>query len=83
MKSHLERQWYFIGPSCMCAVFLTRYVMEMAGIARIDNFAHWIIFIFCVIGFQRAISFLGWLLVLGVSPAAATRGQEKPAAGPR
>ena len=64
----------------MLALALTMYVMAVAGIPQLDNAARITLFVFCLIGFERSLSLLGWLLVLWVSPAHAI---DAPAGGPQ
>jgi len=43
--------------------------MQRSGMARPGNPAQYVLYFFCFVGLQRGLSFLGWLLVLLLSPA--------------
>lgn len=69
MTSKLERKWWFATPISVLAVFLTAYVMNSAGIPHPYNFSQWVLYLLCLTGLQRGMSFAIWLLVLCFSPS--------------
>lgn len=69
MSSTLERKWWFAGPAAALAVLLTMFLMRSAGIGQPYGVAQWLLYFICVAGLQRGLSFAGWLLVVGLSPA--------------
>jgi hypothetical protein len=68
MKSRLERTWWYTGTTVMLALAPATCVTRSAGIPQLDNAAQVTLFLFCLVGFERCLSLLGWLLVLWVSP---------------
>jgi hypothetical protein len=73
--SPLEKKLPFAIPVCVCTVLTTMAIMDAAGIGSIgqQNFAQMVLYFCCFFGVSRAYSFLGWLLVLWISPATITR----------
>jgi hypothetical protein len=76
--SPLEKKLPFAIPVCVCTVLTTMAIMDAAGIGAIpgQNVAQMVLYFFCFFGVSRAYSFLGWLLVLWISPATITGKQE-------
>jgi hypothetical protein len=68
MTSKLERQWWYSLPIGALAAILTLYVLRSAGIKHPYTASQWLLYMMCFIGFQRGISFIGWLVVFSVSP---------------
>ena len=68
MTSKLERRWWFATPVCALAAILTLNFVESAGIHHPYNFSQWVLYVLCFVGLQRGLSFMGWLLVLVLSP---------------
>jgi hypothetical protein len=73
MQSKLERKWWFLLPASTLAAFLTVYFMDGAEISRPYNFSQWVIYALCFAGLQRGLSFVAWLVMLGVSPSEGVR----------
>lgn len=73
MQSKLERKWWFLLPVSALAAFLTAYFMDGAEMSRPYNFSQWVIYALCFAGLQRGLSFIAWLVVLGVSPSNGVR----------
>lgn len=69
MTSKLERKWWFQIPVIALALILTAYLIYAAGFPNTYSFARWMLYSLSFIGLKRAISFIGWLLVLCLSPA--------------
>ena len=76
----LEKKLPFAAAAvvCVCTVLTTLYIMEAAGIGSIpkQNLAQAILYFFCFFGLWRVYSFLGWMLVLWISPATITGKKE-------
>lgn len=73
MQSKIERKWWFLLPVSALAAFLTAYFMDSAEISRPYSFAGWMVYALCFAGLQRGLSFVAWLVVLGVSPSNGVR----------
>jgi hypothetical protein len=69
MTTKLERNWWFLLPVTGLAAALTAYLMDSAGLARPYTVAQWVLYGVCFGGLQRGFSFVGWLLVLFLSPS--------------
>ncbi len=69
MKSSLERKWWFVVPVTVLAMFVTRYLMDGAGLAHPQNLCQWALFCLCFGALHQIFSLLGWFLVLTLSPA--------------
>jgi hypothetical protein len=65
----LERKWWFVGTVAAVAAIVAAHLMNRAGILQPYNFAQWTLYILCLVGLQRGFSFVGWLLVLCLSPS--------------
>lgn len=72
--SPLEKKLPFAIPVCVCTVLTTMYIMDAAGIGSIaqQNVAQMILYFCCFFGVSHVYSFIGWLLVLWISPATIT-----------
>ena len=68
MTSKLERKWWFALPVGALAAILTLHFVNSAGIEHPYNFSQWVLYFLCFTGLQRGLSFVGWLLVLILSP---------------
>jgi hypothetical protein len=68
MTSKLERKWWFALPVGALAAILTLHFLSSAGITYPFNFSQWILCAMCFTGLQRGLSFIGWFLVLSLSP---------------
>ena len=68
MTSKLERKWWFALPVGALAAILTLHFVSSAGIEHPYNFSQWVLYFLCFTGLQRGLSFVSWLLVLGLSP---------------
>ena len=69
MTSKLERQWWFSLPVVALSVLLTVWLMDSAGMPHAANFAQSVLYAVCFVGFQRGVSFAGFLLVLCFAPS--------------
>ena len=71
--SALEKKWWFSLPVTLLSLLLTLFITSHAGLPLPGNFngAQWILYLVLALGLQRCFSFLGWLLVLFVSPSTA------------
>jgi len=68
--SPIEKKWPFVAINAVCTVLTTMYIMGAAGMPSMtgENLAQGILYFFCFFGVHRTYSFLGWLLVLWISP---------------
>jgi hypothetical protein len=57
--------------------FLTVYFMDEAEISHPHNFAQWVLYALCFAGLQRGLSFVAWLVVLGMAPSDGVRERMK------
>jgi hypothetical protein len=77
--SPIEKKWPFVVIVAVCTVLTTMYIMQAAGMPSMtgENLAQGVLYFFCFFGVWRVYSFLGWLLVLWISPktAGALRGE--------
>lgn len=71
MYSKLERKWWFVGPVTAVAALLANMLTAAAGLLQPFNSAQWLLYLLAFVGIQRSLSFVTWLLVLGVAPALA------------
>lgn len=70
--SALEKKWWFMLPVVMLTTICTRYLFDSVGLPFSEfGLAHWIMYGLCFGALWRVMSFIGWLLVLSASPAAA------------
>lgn len=71
--STLERKWWYVALVCVLATICTRYLLDSAGFPAMGQFgvAQWIVYALCFAALWRGISFVGWLLVLGIAPSLA------------
>ncbi|MFP5390973.1 MAG: hypothetical protein ACLGI6_05425 [Gammaproteobacteria bacterium] len=69
MKSRLERNGWYVGLTSVLSALLTVPLLKYAGVPDSGGQARFIVFFFCFAGIQRALSLLGWLLVMLVAPA--------------
>jgi hypothetical protein len=67
--STLEKKWWFIALASLLSVLLTLSLMRSAGVWPAQGMAQWVIYFFCFAGIWKCLSFLGWLIVLLVSPS--------------
>lgn len=74
MESKLERKWWFFIPVLLISIFLTQLIFDMAGVQSPDGLAGKVLHFFCVLGFWRCLSFLGWMGVVLVAPKAKVLG---------
>lgn len=76
--SPLEKKLPFAAIVGVCTILTTLYITGAAGMQSPtgDNLAQMILYFFCFFGLWRVYSFLGWLLVLWISPATIARMKE-------
>lgn len=76
--SPLEKKLPFIAAVSVCTVLTTMAIMSAAGMPPMAGFnlAQFVLYFFCFFGVWRAYSFLGWLLVLWISPGTITGMKE-------
>lgn len=79
--STLERKWWYVALVALLATCCTLYLLESAGMPPMGEYgvANWIVYGLCAGALWRGMSFVGWLLVLGISPSLAG---VRPKAGP-
>lgn len=74
--SELERKWWFVLIVSMLTMASTLGLLYAAGLPPFEySGAQWVVWFFCYVGLQRCFSFLGWSLVLIVSPKTITGGR--------
>ena len=67
--AQVEKKWWFILPVSMISTMLTIFLLRSAGAWPADGLAHWLVYFFCLLGIWKAVSFLGWLIVLFAKPS--------------
>jgi hypothetical protein len=70
--SPLERKPWYVGIVAFLATMANTFLMNSAGM-QIGNYnlAQWLVYCLCLAAIWRGISFVGWLIVLMISPALA------------
>jgi hypothetical protein len=82
--SALERKWWFVGLAAALSSFGTNLLLDSAGMPRFDsgNVARWLVHTICFIGIWRCVAFIGWLIVLMISPSLAGAKTDSPSSRP-
>jgi len=68
MKSKLERSLGFSGIVTLLTILSAIGLMRASGIWAPNGWAQFLVYVTCILGLQRCLSFVGWLLVLWLAP---------------
>ena len=69
ISTRLGRTWWFAGLLAGVSALLTLPLLHAAGIPSPENWAQWLVYFLCYVTVWRCLGFLGWFVVLLVSPS--------------